>query len=163
MKQRAFREAISAFSSVPESSGEFPAALYNMGLCHLNLRQPNQAITAFQRIIIRFPESSLVDQALLESAKIYLEQKNGSKAVELLVRIINSHPNQDSAAEAYYYLAKVFEQDATMRDIESARNLLRQFLRKAEQGEKAFRDSPLRDRVAADLNRIERHFFKFEN
>jgi TolA-binding protein len=163
MKQRAFRDAISTFAAVSENSGEFPAALYNTGLCHVFLRQPNQAIAAFQRIIIQFPESDFADRALLESAQVHLQQKNGRRAVESLVRIINSYPNRETVADAYYHLARVFEQDSSMRDIEAARNLLRQFLRKAEQGERIFRDSPLRERAAADLNRIERTHFRHEN
>ena len=163
MKKRAFRDAISAFSAVSEISGEYPAALFNAGLCHIYLRQPNNALAAFQRIIIQFPENSLADKALLESAKIHFHQNNGQKAVEYLIRIIKSYPNRETVAEAYYQLAKVFEQDSSMRDIEAARSLLKQFLRKAKQGEKFFVDSPLRERVVRDLNHIERNYFKFEN
>ena len=163
MKKRAFRDAISSFSSVAENSGEYPAALYNMGLCFVFLKQPNDAVARFQRVVIQAPDNSLADKALLESAKVFLQQKNGNKAVESLVKIIKQYPNRESVAEAYYYLAKVLEQDPAMRDIESARNLLRQFLKKAEQGERFFKDSPLRERVVADLNYIERNYFKYEN
>jgi len=163
MKKRSFRDAITSFSSVAENSGEYPAALYNMGLCFVFLKQPNDAVARFQRIIIQFPDNALADKALLESAKVFLQQKNGRKAVESLVQIIKQYPNRESITDAYYHLAKVLEQDPAMRDIESARNLLKQFLRRAERGDKFFKDSPLRDRVVSDLNYIERIYFKYEN
>ena len=163
MKKNAFKDAISSFSSVAENSGEYPAALYNTGLSYIYLKQPNDAIAMFQKLIIQFPDNSLTDRALLESAKIFLAQKNGEKAVDSLIKIIKLYPNRETIAEAYYFLAKVLEQDQSMRDIESARNLLKQFLKKAEQGQKFFRDSPLKEKVISDLNYIEKNYFKYEN
>lgn len=157
-------EAIREFSSIAEDSGEYPMALYSIGEARYKSGNLPGAIESFMAISSRFPDHERSDDALLFLGTIYLNAGKGAQALETAINIIRYYPDRETVDDAYYLMAKVFEKDATLRDMETARRVYRAFLKRAEdEGSPHFRNSPLKARVERDLRYIESTYFKTGN
>lgn len=156
-------EAIKEFKAIPENSGEFPSALFYIGTAFLRKGQQVEAIQSFFRLSTQFPDYELADNALIRLAMIYLARGKGNEALESAIRVIRYYPDRETMDDAYYLIGRIFLIDATLRDIEVSRKIFKIFLRKANNGEKQFADSPLKKRVQRDLSYIERTYFPMEN
>jgi len=163
MKQYRYNDAVKIFQSIPEDSGEKPFALFNIGRCYSYKGDRISAIEYFQKVSSLFPEHELADNAMLRTGRLFMEENRGNQAVESIINIIQNYSKRETIDDAYYLLGKIFENDPTLKDIETARKLYRKFLTKAKKGEKYFHNSPLKERVARDVKYIEKKFFKLEN
>src|SRR3990172_687422 len=119
------------------------------------------AIENFEKVYMRFPQHELADKALLAAGRLYLNQNKGEQALEAAVRVIRSYKDRGTVDVAYYLIGKVYERDARLKDIETARRVYKQFIKKGETDER-FGKSPLRKRAEQDLARIERIYLKME-
>jgi hypothetical protein len=77
------------------------------------------------------------------------------------VNVLKLYKGKDTVDDAYYLMGKVYEKDPLLKDIETARRIFRQFIKKGETDER-FGRSPLRKRVQEDLQRIDKMYFKME-
>ncbi len=154
-------DAMREFSSIAEDSGEYPTALYSIGEARYKSGNMPGAIESFYAISSRFPDHERSDDALLFLGTIYLNGGKGTQALETAITIIRYYPDRETVDDAYYLMAKVFEKDPTLRDMETARRVYRAFLKKArDEGSPHFRNSPLKARVERDLRYIESTYFK---
>lgn len=157
-------DALREFSSIAEDSGEYPMALYSIGEARYKSGNISGAIESFFTISSRFPDHERSDDALLFLGTIYLNGGKGTQALETAITIIRYYPDRETADDAYYLMAKVFEKDPTLRDMETARRIYRAFLKRAaDEGSPHFRNSPLKARVERDLRYIESTYFKMGN
>lgn len=157
-------DAIREFSSISESSGEYPSALYYLGEAELRMDAKTKAIEYYYKLASQFPEYEFADKALIELTKIYISEGKGDQSLESAVKIIKHYPDRDTIDDAYYYVGKVFESDPQLKDVEIARKIYEIFLRKAgDAGDKHFWNSPLKGRVKRDLRYLEETYFKMEN
>jgi TolA-binding protein len=87
-----------------------------------------QALDNFQTIVSGFPNTSFVDDALLEIGRYYLEvDKDVAKARDAFEQVTKRFPQSDGAPGAYYYLGRLtMERSAAATDIDDA---LAQFAR----------------------------------
>jgi TolA-binding protein len=87
-----------------------------------------QALDNFQTIVSGFPNTSYVDDALLEIGRYYLEVDNDTaKARDSFEQVTKRFPQSDGAPGAYYYLGRLTLERATgAADIDDA---LAQFAR----------------------------------
>ena len=159
MKSGNYKEAISSLELIKPESGEFPAALYLEGQIYFASKDYTSASEKFHRVASQFPTHDLADDALIHLSKTNLIAGNGNLAVENLLNVIKNYQGKEMIDDAYYNLAKVYEKDRMLRDLEQARNLYRKFIEKSNAGEQFFANSPLRSRVEKDLSEIEKRFF----
>ena len=87
-----------------------------------------QALDNFQTIVSGFPNTSFVDDALLEIGRYYLEVDHDvAKAREAFEQVTKRFPQSDGAPGAYYYLGRLtMERAGAATDIDDA---LAQFAR----------------------------------
>ena len=156
-----YDDAIKEFSSVTPESGDYQAALYSIGECYQMKGDRLTSIEYFQKVYSLFPARDLADKALLNIGKLYLDQQKGAQALDSAVRIVKEYKDRDTIDDAYYLMGKVYEKDPQLKDIETARRIYRQFMKKAET-EPQFANSPLKKKVSEDLARIEKTYFKME-
>lgn len=162
LKKYQYDEAITQFNEVKEQSGEYPAALYFKAEAYRYKSDPINAIEYYQKLSSSYPEHELADNAILNSGKLYLISNKGYQALESAIKIIRYYKEKETLDDAYYLIAKIYEKDPTLKDLEMSRKFYRTFLQKAEQNQKHFADSPLIPAVQKDLQHLEKTYFKFE-
>jgi tetratricopeptide (TPR) repeat protein len=160
IKKLMYDEALKDLSQVAEGSGEYTAALALSADAYRQRGERARALDFYLKAAAANPGHELAPGALLNAAGIYREMNNGQMAVETSVRLIRLYPDRATIDEAWYMLAKTFETDEKVRDLETARRLYRAFIKKAADGEPNFKGSPLLKRVQNDLNYIERKHFR---
>src|SRR5204863_211899 len=87
-----------------------------------------QALDNFQTIVSGFPNTSFVDDALLEIGRYYLEvDHDAAKARDAFEQVTKRFPQSDGAPGAYYYLGRLtMDKGGTAADLDDA---LAQFAR----------------------------------
>jgi len=155
-----YDKALAEFTAIREDSGEYPAAMYHTGECHMLKGEAVKAIEFYQNVYSRYPDKEIAAKSLLNSARLYLDIQKGAQAMETAVRLIKSYPKSETIDDAYYLLGKIYEKDAELKDIEIAKKIYKAFLKKAKAGEEHFKNSPLRKRVEQDLKYLEKKHFK---
>jgi TolA-binding protein len=161
LKQYKYDDAIKEFSMIPPDSGEYPSAVFYRGEGFMMKGETASAIESFEKVYMQFPQHELADKAVLAAGRLYLNQQKGEQALAAAVRIIKYYKDRSTIDAAYYLIGKVYEKDPRLKDIETARRVYRQFIKKGETDER-FGKSPLKKRVEQDLARIERNYFKME-
>jgi tetratricopeptide (TPR) repeat protein len=94
-------------------SSYLPEFLYLKALLlHSRLGQTASAMNLFQDIAAKYPQHEAEPRALLEIAKIYMEQKNYEKAGQLLKSIVEKNGKVPAvAAQAQEGIARCFEME----------------------------------------------------
>lgn len=159
MKSGNNKDAFASLELIPQTSGEFPAALFLSGQIFFAMKDYVNASERFHRVASQFPSHDLADDALINLSKTNLFQGNGNLAVDNLLNVIKNYSDREMVDDAYYNLAKVYEKDKMLRDLEQARSLYRKFIEKSDSGEQYFVNSPLKERVKRDLADIDKRFF----
>lgn len=116
-------KAIEIFQTIAEEGpftqyGEL--AQYKLGVAHLALGDYEQAVSAFERLIDRYPDSPLVDDARFQLAQASLkgtfkpayDQMPTDQAIEQLEAFVEEHPTSELSAEAVDRLQTLQEQRA---------------------------------------------------
>ena len=162
LRKYRYSDAIETLSKVSEKSGVYPAALYETGEASIMKGERLAAVDYFQKIAALFPGHELADNALLRSASIFLYLEKGHQAAEASIRIIKEYSKNDTVDDAYFLLARIFETDPELKDMERAAEFYRLFLKKAAKGDPLFSDSPLKDRVKRNLDAIEKNHLRLK-
>jgi TolA-binding protein len=163
LKKYKYDDAIKQFDDIKEQSGEYPASLYYKAEVYKYKNDNISAIDFYQKLSSSYPEHELADKAIINSGKLYLNNGKGYQALEAAIRIIRYYKDRDTIDDAYYLIAKVYEKDPQLKDMEISRKIYKIFIKKAGQNQKHFADSPLLETVKKDLQYIEKTYFKFEN
>jgi len=161
-KKYEYAKAIQELSAIPETSGEYPAARFDTAFCLKGMGDTLGAISCYQIIAVRFPNHDLADKALLCSGILFAEIGKGSEAASAFFLITSRYSDRETVDDALFYLAMVFEKDPELRDIERTRDIYKLFLKKSAEGEPHFKDSPLKEKAAYELKRIEEIYFKIK-
>jgi len=162
LKKYQYDDAIKQFDEIKEQSGEYQAALYYKAEAYRFKGDPINAIEYYQKLSSSYPEHELADNAILNSGKLYLNSNKGYQALESSIKIIRYYKDKDTIDDAYYLIAKIYEKDPLLKDMEMSRKFYKIFLSKSEQNQKNFVDSPLIPAVKKDLEHLEKTYFKFE-
>lgn len=162
LKKYQYDEAIKQFDAIKEQSGEYQAALYYKAEAYRYKGDPINAIEYYQKLSSSYPEHELADNAILTSGKLYLNSSKGYQALESSIKIIRYYKDKDTIDDAYYLIAKIYEKDPLLKDMEMSRKFYKIFIVKSEQNQKHFADSPLIPAVKKDLEHLEKTYFKFE-
>jgi outer membrane assembly lipoprotein YfiO len=96
-------EALAAFQAFEAQYGfstAIPQAIYFQGWCWANLRQYQQAISTFARLIQGYPTAAVVPAAILKQAECYRELKNYAKAVEVYLQFETKYPKHAMLPQA---------------------------------------------------------------
>lgn len=162
LKKYQYDEAIKQVDAIKEQSGEYQAALYYKAEAYRYKGDPINAIEYYQKLSSSYPEHELADNAILTSGKLYLNSSKGYQALESSIKIIRYYKDKDTIDDAYYLIAKIYEKDPLLKDMEMSRKFYKIFIVKSEQNQKHFADSPLIPAVKKDLDHLEKTYFKFE-
>ena len=162
LKKYEYDNAIKQFDEIKEQSGEYPAALYYKGEAYRYKGDPINAIEYYQKLSSSYPDHELADNAILSSGKLYLNSSKGYQALESAIKIIRYYKEKETVDDAYYLIAKIYEKDPLLKDLEMSRKFYKSFISKSEQNVKHFSDSPLIPAVKTDLSHLEKTYFKFE-
>ncbi len=161
LKLYQYDSAIKEFQAVPANSGEYPAAVFYTAEGFMMKGDRVSSIEFYQKVFAQFPSHELADSALLNMGRLYLNQNNGPQALDSAVKIIKFYKDRKTVPSAYYLIGKIYETDARLKDIEMARKIYRQFIKKGAVDDR-FGASPLKRRVLSDLSRIEKTYYKLE-
>lgn len=104
-------KAVEIFQAIVEDGPFSPQgelAQYKLGLAHLVLGEYEQAVTAFEQLIERYPNSALVDDARFQIAQASLkgtfrpgyDQHATDKAIEELDSFVEEYPSSELSPEA---------------------------------------------------------------
>ncbi len=163
MDRGKYRQALEELSGIPEKSGEYPASLFLKGNVFKAQGQRIQAIESFKTVAALFPEHELADDALLHTAELYLQEKQGTQSLDAVLKIIKYYGDRETIDDAYYWLGAILLHDPVHKDVESARKVFKIFLKRAgDPANRHFHNSPLTDRASRDLQQIESTYFQEE-
>ncbi len=163
MERGNYKNALKELSGIPEKSGEYPASLFLRGQVFKGQGQRIPAIESFKTVSALFPEHELADDALLQTAELYLQEKQGTQSLDAVLKIIKYYGERETIDDAYYWLGAILLHDPVHKDVESARKIFKIFLKRAEDpGNRHFHNSPLADRATRDLRQIESIYFQEE-
>lgn len=157
-----YDNAYKEFNSIGEKSGEYPAALFYKGESLRIKGDTVSAIENYQKISSSYPENELADNSILITGKLYLTSGKGYQALESALKIIRYYKDTESVDDAYYLIAKIYEKDPILKDVELSRKFYRAFLKKSDSGQKYFTDSPLKEVVKKDLDYLDKTYFRLE-
>ncbi len=116
-------KAVEIFQAIVEDgpfSEHGPLAQYNVGLAHLALQDYEQAVSAFEQVISRYPDSPLVDQARFQIAQASLkgtfqpvyDQSPTDLAIRELETFLREYPKSELVGEASSRLKELKERRA---------------------------------------------------
>lgn len=163
MDRGKYNQALKELSGIPEKSGEYPASLFLKGNVFKGQGQRIQAIESFKTVAALFPEHELADDALLHTAELYLQEKQGTQSLDAVLKIIKYYGDRETIDDAYYWLGAILLRDPVHKDVESARKVFKIFLKRAgDPANRYFHNSPLTDRAARDLKQVESTYFQEE-
>lgn len=162
IKKYKYDDAIKEFESVRDTSGEYPASLFYKAEAYRYKGDKISSIEFYQKYASEYPGDPLAAYSILNAGKLYLGNKQGTQSLEAAIRLIKNYPDSDTIDDAYYLIAKIYEKDPVLKDVESARKYYRIFLKKAANNEKYFFDSPLLPAVKRDMEHLEKTHFKME-
>ncbi len=163
LKKYQYDDAIKQFDEIKEQSGEYQAALFYKAEAYRYKGDQINAIEYYQKLSSSYPENELADNAILAAGKLYLNSNKGYQSLECAIKIIRYYKERETIDDAYYLIAKIYEKDPILKDLEMSRKFYKLFLQKAEQNQKYFSDSPLIPVINKDLEHLEKTYFKFEN
>lgn len=120
--------AVAATAAAQTSPEEQARGLLEDGRTYRRQGKAKQALDNFQTIVSGFPNTSFVDDALLEIGRYHLEVENDApRAREAFEQVSKRFPQSDGAPGAYYYLGRLaLDRAASPADLEDA---LAQFAR----------------------------------
>ena len=107
-----FNEAVIAFNDAVEAEpngGLARDAMLNIPLSYKKMGQPNQALGAYERFLLRFPSDSQGTKIRLQMAQLYEEQKDYEAALKYYDQVPDEAPESFDAALAQgriYHLLK---------------------------------------------------------
>lgn len=162
IKKYRYDDAIKEFDSVRDTSGEYPASLFYKAEAYRYKGDKISSIEYYQKYASEYPGDPLAPYSILNAGKLYLGNKQGTQSLEAAIKLIKNYPDSDTIDDAYYLIAKIYEKDPVLKDVETARKYYKIFLRKAANNEKYFVDSPLLPAVKRDMERLEKTHFKME-
>jgi len=116
-------KAVEIFHAIVEDgpfSQQGELAQYKLGLAHLALGEYEQAVSAFQQLIERYPSSPLVDDARFQIAQASLkgtfkpgyDQSPADQAIGELEAFVQEYPTSDFSAQAVERLHVLLERRA---------------------------------------------------
>ena len=116
-------KAVEIFQAIVEDgpfSQQGELAQYKLGLAHLALGEYEQAVSAFQQLIERYPSSPLVDDARFQIAQASLkgtfkpgyDQSPADQAIGELEVFVQEYPTSDFSAQAVERLQVLLERRA---------------------------------------------------
>lgn len=105
--QNNYTDAIRYFQEVSKNSQYAPKALLKLGDCYYNLGNINKAITYYQKVVERYPNSK---ESMEASYDIISSQiKNPSKNLELAIKqFIRIYKNNPLSEDLKYQLANIY-------------------------------------------------------
>jgi TolA-binding protein len=110
-----------AFEAQHAFSTAIPQAIYFQGWCWASLRQYQQAISAFTRLIHGYPTAAVVPAAMLKQAECYRELENYAKAIEVYRQFEIKYPKHELLPQALLGEAwAVFKQN----DLKNSQDIL---------------------------------------
>jgi outer membrane assembly lipoprotein YfiO len=116
-------KAVEIFQAIVEDgpfSEHGQLAQYKLGLAHLALGDYEPAVSAFEQLMVRYPESPLVDDARFQIAQASLkgtfkpgyDQSPTNVAIQELEAFLREHPDSELAEDATTRLVQLREQRA---------------------------------------------------
>ena len=85
-------------------SREYPVLSYNQGIHHFTNGDFQKARGNFKDVLIRFPQTLVVDQAAFHYAICFYREKEWDKAISALRDLLEMYPDSGRAAETLYHL-----------------------------------------------------------
>ncbi len=160
VQQQKYSNALQELSAIPEQSGEYPAALFMTGRVHQAMGKPLDAIEYYTKVAGLYPDQDFSDDALILVAQLYISQKKGNAALGALLKVIKQYSDRETVDDAYYWLGRILATDPNLKDVELARKVYTIFLKRSQDpAYNAFYSSPLKERVADELKRLDATYF----
>lgn len=163
LKKHDLANALKFFNEIKEEAGEYPLALYYIGMTYKNKSEFGNSIEYLYKLAHQYPDNSLADDALLSLAEIYSVQNKGSLALSTIMELLKKYPDRETLDNAYFLMGQIFQKNNEVKDIEKARGTYKIFITKAETNKETyFVNSPLLERTKESLSEINRVYFNIK-
>lgn len=160
VQQQKYANALQELKTIPEQSGEYPSALFMLGRVQQATGRPVDAIEYYTKVAGLYPDQDFADDALILTAQVYIVQMKGNAALNALLKVIKQYPDRETVDDAYYWLGKILSTDSNLKDVELAYRVFAIFQKRADDpAYTAFYTSPLKERVAEDMRRLNAIYF----
>jgi TolA-binding protein len=123
MDKGQYGEAISSFENVrqTESSPEYEAASYFLGLCHVQRDKPDLALAVWNEALRKGTNALWLDDCLLAKGMALVEEKGEDKTAESLFReVIVKYPESPRRGEAFVWLGITLMLQSRQAEAEAA-------------------------------------------
>jgi TolA-binding protein len=87
-----------------------PFAQFLLGVCYTDTKQYTRAIEEYTKVIEKYAESEMVDNAGLSIGMAYKDNKQAEQALSYWDKFITEHPKSTMAAQIYYQMAEVYRE-----------------------------------------------------
>lgn len=131
-KRRDYLNAAQAYSTL-ESSFNLPPkykaeAVYRLGYCYAQARQPEKTVVAFTKFLHAFPDHPLAVKALIQRGQAFQQLKNYSSALRDFTDVMNDHKDAKEREAAMAQRALILGAQGDPRGmIEAFRALLKDY------------------------------------
>ncbi len=131
-KRKDYSGAALAYSTLDDSSSLPPKyraeAMYRLGYCYAQSRQPERTISAFTRFLRRFADHPFAAKALMLRASAYQQLKNYSSALADFSEVVNDHKDAKERELAMEQKALILGQQGDARAMmDTFRALLKEY------------------------------------
>ena len=75
-------------------------ALYELGNTYIAMKNTNEGITSYARLVREVPGSALVPKAMMKEGLIYYNSNQGNKALDIFKRVVADYPGTPEAVQA---------------------------------------------------------------
>lgn len=115
-------EAFRQYIRTTNNAQYVPEAWYNIADAYRQMDQPAAAITAYETLIKDFPTSSRAESAMLNLGTLYLERRDGQKAIGYFQDLLNVTRRLRNEAniglgQAYFLLARYADAETAFKAV----------------------------------------------
>ncbi|MDI6735844.1 MAG: tetratricopeptide repeat protein [bacterium] len=106
------------FLSMPSNKDQtlIPEVLYKTGNCLFNLKEYQQAIDTYLKLIIDYPKSRLIDACLYQLAQSYYKQGKFGVSQQYFLKLIKGYPESKYLPKSIYWLGWTYYSQGKYED-----------------------------------------------
>lgn len=152
---RQFNEAVEAYEKVANLNTTGSVyALFQKGYAEGLMKNYDKKIETMQQLVHRYPTSDYADDALYETARAQLQQKDNAAAVVSYRQLLNKYPKSNKVRQSHLEIAMLYR---NMGQYDAAIEAYKQTITRFPAGEEAYAALAGLEATYMETNRIEEY------
>ncbi len=99
-------EGLEKFLAAKPTGASLANCLYEMGMAHVDAKQPEQSRVLFDRIVAEVPDYAAMDKVLYELGWLAEERTDGAAAAEYFGQLVQKYPRSELVPESLYHIGQ---------------------------------------------------------